>query len=68
MARPKRQRGLVGKPVLVDQLDGELGGKLVEAVADDMARARKAREAKRQAAAREAPRTSEAPDPTRDGG
>ena len=35
---------LKGQPTLIDQLTVDLGGKLVKAVADDMQRARLARE------------------------
>ena len=50
MGRPKRQKRLTGKPVLLDKLDPELGGKLVEAVTEDMARAKESRAKRRRAA------------------
>ena len=38
------ERGIKGKPVLLDKLNPEIGAKLVKAVADDMERAKQARE------------------------
>ena len=50
-------KALKGNPLVIDKLNPELGGKLVKAVADDMERARKAREEKaRRGKAREEPK------------
>jgi hypothetical protein len=45
---------IASKPVLVDQLKPELGAKVVEAIARDNERARKARDKKRKRAKKKA--------------
>ena len=43
-------KDVVGKPVLVDKLKPELGGKIVQAIIDDNERAKRAKEDKRKRA------------------
>ena len=51
VAQKKANRRLKGRPVIIDQLDAELGGKVVQAVMDDMERAAEARDAERKSEA-----------------
>ncbi len=50
--RPLEMKDVVGKPVLVDKLKPELGGKIVKAIIDDNERVKQAKEDKRKRAGR----------------